>query len=83
MAEQEAVAQGVIRREEMPYLSMYGTANVLYDEQEDAYSHPIKSDKYRFGEYVGLRVEVSGPVSEVGKELAVMNVTRIQLSPKR
>ena len=80
MAEQEAVAQGVIRREEMPYLSMYGTANVLYDEQEDAYSHPIKSDKYRFGEYVG---EVSGPVSEVGKELAVMNVTRIQLSPKR
>ena len=80
MAEQEAVAQGVIRREEMPYLSMYGTANVLYDEQEDAYSHPIKSDKYRFGEYVG---EVSGPVSEVGKELAVMNVIRIQLSPKR
>ena len=56
---------------------------MLYEEQEDAYSYPIKSDKYRFGEYVGLRVEVSGPVSEVGKELAVMNVTRIQLSPKR
>jgi hypothetical protein len=31
MAEQEAVAQRVIRREEMPYLSVYGTAYVLYD----------------------------------------------------
>jgi len=83
MAEQEAVARRVIRREEMPFLSEYGTAYVLYDEQEDACSYPIKSDKCRFGEYVGLRAEVSGPVSEVGKELAMMNVTRIQLSPKR
>jgi hypothetical protein len=83
MAEQEAIARGVIRREEMPFLSEYGTAYVLYDEQEDAYSYPIKSDKYRFSEYVGLRAEVTGRVSEVGKELAVMNVTRIQLSPDR
>jgi hypothetical protein len=81
MAEQEASAQGVIQREEVPFLSEYGTAYVLYDEQEDAYSHPIKSDKYRFSEYVGLRADVSGPVSDVGKELAVMNVTHIQLSP--
>ena len=81
MAEQEAIARGVIRREEMPFLSEYGTAYVLYDEQEDAY--PIKSDEYRFSEYVGLRAEVTGRVSEVGKELAVMNVTRIQLSPDR
>jgi hypothetical protein len=62
----------------MPFLSEYGTAYVLCDEQEDAYSYPIKSDKYRFSEYVGLQAEVSAPVSEVGKELTVMNFTRIQ-----
>ena len=84
MAEQQVTsAQGVIRREEMPFLSEYGTAYVLYDEEEDAYKYAIKSDKYRFSEYVGLRAEVSGPASDVGKQLAVMNVTRIQLSPKR
>ena len=62
-------------------MSEYGTAYVLYDEKEDAYSYAIKSDKYRFSEYVGLQADVSGPVSDVGKELAVMNVTHIQLSP--
>ena len=81
MTEQEASARGVIRREEVPFLSEYGTAYLLYDEQEDAYSYAIKSDKYRFSEYVGLQADVSGPVSDVGKELAVMNVTHIQLSP--
>jgi hypothetical protein len=81
MAEQEASAQGVIRREEVPFLSEYGTAYVLYDEQDATYSYAIKSDEYRLSEYVGLRAKVSGPVSEVGKELAVMNVTHIQLSP--
>ena len=83
MTEQEAIAQGVIRREEVPFLSQYGTAYVLYDEQDDNYSYAIKSDTYRFSEYVGLRAEVSGQVSDVGKELAVMNVTHIQLSPER
>jgi hypothetical protein len=56
---------------------------VLYDEQEDAYGYAIESDEYRFSEYVGLQVEVSGPVREVGKELTVMNVTHINLSPNR
>ena len=83
MAEREASAQGVVRREEMPFLSEYGTAYVLYDEEEDAYKYAIKSDEYRFSEYVGLRAEASGPVSDVGKELAVLNVTRIRLSPDR
>ena len=83
MTEQEASAQGVIRREEVPFLSRYGTAYVLYEEQDASYTYAIKSDKYRFSEYVGLRAEVSGPVSGVGKELAVMNVTHIQLSPDR
>ena len=61
----------------------YGTSYVLYDEQEDTFSYAIKSHRYRFSEYVGLKAEVSGPVSDVGRELAVMNVTRIQLSPDR
>jgi hypothetical protein len=83
MTEQETIAQGVIRREEVPFLPQYGTAYVLYDEQDANYSYAIKSDTYRFSEYVGLRAEVSGPVSDVGRELAVMNVTHIQLSPDR
>jgi len=83
MAGQETIAQGVIRREEVPFLSQYGTAYALYDEQVGAYSYAIKSDTYRFSEYVGLRTEVSGPVSDVGRELAVMNVTHIELSPER
>jgi hypothetical protein len=83
MTEQETIVQGVIRREEVPFLSQYGTAYVLYDEQEDTFSYPIKSDRYRFSEYVGLRAEVSGPASDVGRELAVMNVTHIQLSSDR
>jgi endo-1,4-beta-D-glucanase Y len=83
MAEQEASARGVIRREEMPFLSEYGTAYLHSDEEEDGYKYAIKSDEYRFGEYVGLRAEVSGPVSDVGKGLAVLNVTRIRLLPVR
>jgi len=83
MAEQEASARGVIRREEMPFLSEYGTAYLHSDEEEDGYKYAIKSDEYRFSEYVGLRAEASGPVSDVGKELAVLNVTRIRLSPDR
>jgi hypothetical protein len=83
MTEQVTIAQGVIRREEVPFLPQYGTAYVLYDEQDANYSYAIKSDTYRFSEYVGLRAEVSGPVSDVGRELAVMNVTHIQLSPDR
>ena len=67
MAEQEASSQGVIRREEMPFLSEYETAYAFYDEEEYAYRYAIKSDEYRFGEYVGLRANVSGPVSDVGK----------------
>ena len=83
MTEQGTIAQGVIRREEVPFLPQYGTAYVLFDERDDNYCYAIKSDTYRFSEYVGLRAEVSGPVSDVGSELAVMNVTHIQLSPKR
>ena len=81
MTEQEAIARGVIRREEVPFLSEYGTAYVLYDEPDASYSYAIKSDRYRFSEYVGLKAEVSGPLTDVGRELAVMNVTNIQLSP--
>jgi hypothetical protein len=81
MTAQGAVARGVIRREEMPFLSQYGTAYVLNDEQDANYSYAIKSDQYRFSEYVGLQAKVSGPVTDVGRELPVMNDTRIQLLP--
>jgi hypothetical protein len=67
----------------VPFLSEYGTAYVLYDEQDASYSYAIKSDRYRFSEYVGLKAEVSGHISDVGRELAVMNVTHIQLSTER
>lgn len=68
MADEENSARGVIRREEMPFLSEGGTAYVLYDEEEDTYRYAIKSEEYRFSEYVGLRAEVSGPVSDCGRE---------------
>ena len=67
----------------MPFLPEYGTAYVLYDDQDASYSYAIKSDRYRFSEYVGLQTEASSPLPDVGKELAVMNVTHIQLSPAR
>ena len=79
MTVQEATARGVIRREEMPFLPQYGTAYVLYDEQDADYVYALKTDQYRFSEYVGSHVEVTGPVTDVGKELPVMNVTHIQL----
>jgi hypothetical protein len=82
MTEQVTIAQGVIRRKEVPFLSQYGTAYVLYDEQDDNYSYAIKSDTYRFSEYVGLRAEVSGPASDVGRELAVIDVNHLELSPE-
>ena len=83
MTAQGAVARGVIRREELPFLSQYGTAYVLYDEQDDDCLYALKSDRYRFSEYVSLRAKVTGPVTDVGRELDVMNVTHIQLSPDR
>ena len=83
MTEREATARGVIRREEMPFLPQYGTAYVIYDEEDENYSYAIKSARYQFSEYVGLQVEVSGPLTDVGKELAVMNVTHIQLTSGR
>jgi hypothetical protein len=77
------IARGVIRREEVPFLSEYGTAYVLYDEENDNYSCAIKSDQYRFSEYVGRQAEVSGPVTDAGRELPVMNVIHIHLSRGR
>jgi len=43
----------------------------------------FKSDRYGYSAYVGLLTEVSGPLIDVGKELAVMNVTHLQLSSAR
>jgi hypothetical protein len=42
-------------------LSECGSAYVLYHEQDANYVCAIKSDKYRFSEYVGLRAYIGGP----------------------
>jgi hypothetical protein len=51
----------------VPSLPEYGTAYVLYDDQDAGYSYAIKSDRYRFSEYVGLQTEASSPLPDVGK----------------
>jgi hypothetical protein len=81
MSEQEAVAQGVKRREEGPFLPQYGTAYVPYDYQDAGLGYAIKSDRYTYCEYIGLQTDVSGPLTDVGKELAVKNVTHFQYHP--
>jgi hypothetical protein len=83
MTEQEATARGVIRRKEIPFLPQYGTAYVLYDKADGAYAYALKSDRYRFSEYVGHLVEVTGAVTDIGRELPVMNVTFIQVLGRR
>jgi hypothetical protein len=67
----------------VPFLPQYGTAYVLYDERDDDYVCALKSNEYRFSEYVGLHAEVTGPVTDVGRELPVMTVTSIQVAPHR
>ena len=43
MTEEEALsARGVIRREEVPFLTEYGTSYVHYDEEEDAYKYALR-----------------------------------------
>ena len=80
MSEEEVTSQGVIRREEMPFLSQHGTAYALYDEESENYVCALKSDYYRFSEYVGLRAEVTGPLTDVGAEVPLMDVTKVQLT---
>lgn len=77
--EPEAVARGVIRREEIPLLTHYGTSYGLFDEWIADYECVLKSDAYRLGEYVGDSVQVSGPLSEVIGGMPVMEVTHLQL----
>jgi hypothetical protein len=67
----EMTAKGVIRRQEIPFLTPYGTPYALYDEQDDGYIHALKGEEYRFGGYVDLRVEVAGPVIDVGREVSL------------
>ena len=78
----EAVARGVIRREEIPLLTRYGTSYGLFDEWIADYDCVLKSDAYRLGEYVGDSVRVSGPLTEVVRGMPVMEVTYLQLLMK-
>ena len=75
----EVSVRGVIRTGDVPILTRYGTAYGLYDYPTAGYDCVLKSDAYRLGEYVGDYVEVTGPLADSGKELPVMNVTRLQL----
>ena len=80
MSEEEVTEQGVIRREEMPFLSQHGTAYALYDEEKETYVGALKSDHYQFREYVGLRAEVTGTLEDVGAEAPLMHVTKVELT---
>ncbi|MBV9452880.1 MAG: hypothetical protein JOZ19_01970 [Rubrobacter sp.] len=77
--EPEAVARGVIRREEIPLLTHYGTAYGLFDECSADYECVLTSDAYRLGEYVGDSVRVSGSLTKVIGGMPVMEVTHLQL----
>lgn len=84
----EVCAQGVIRREEVPLLTRYGSAYGLLDTWIADYECVLTSDSYRLGEYVGdseyshipaetpilfLEVEVEDP-SELEDVLEVRGV---------
>lgn len=73
--EAEVSVRGVIRSGDVPILTRYATAYGLYDYPTAGYDCVLKSDAYRLGEYV----EVTGALVDTGKELPVMNVTRLQL----
>ncbi len=77
--EPEAVAWGVIRREEVLLLARYGTSYGLFDQWIADYACVLKSDAYRLGEYVGDSVWVAGPLSNVIGGMPVMKVTRLKL----
>jgi hypothetical protein len=79
MSEEEVTEQGVIRREEMPFLSQHGTAYALYDEEKESHVCALKSDHYQFREYVGLRAGVTGMLEDVGAEVPLMHVTKVEL----
>jgi hypothetical protein len=81
MPEREALARGVIWFEEVSFLPQYVTTYALNDDQHAG--HAIKVDGYRFSKYVGLKAQVRGPVSNIGKELAAKNGTHFQPSPER
>jgi hypothetical protein len=77
--EQEAVARGVIRQEEVLLLTRYGTSYGLFDEWIVDYNCALKSDAYWLGEYVGYSVWVSGPLAGVIGGMPVMEVTHLEL----
>lgn len=77
--EAEASARGVIRLEQVHMLTRYRTVYGLYDHPTAGYDCALKSDVYRLADWVGEYVEVTGSLADVGRELPVMNVTRLRL----
>ena len=83
--EQEPVAsaRGVIRRQEVPLLSHYGTSYGLFDAWIADYECVLISDVYELGAYVGESDWVSGPLAGVIKGMPMMKVTHLELlAPK-
>ncbi len=75
----EISVRGVIRLERVHLLTRYRTAYGLYDTSTAGYDCALKSDIYRLADWVGEYVEVTGSLADVGRELPVMNVTRLRL----
>ena|SRR5215208_3705606 len=81
--EPEAVARGVIQREQVPLLARYGTSYGLFDAWIADYQCVLISDVYELGAYVGDSVWVSGSLTGVIGEIPVMEVTHLELlNPK-
>ncbi len=72
-------ARGVIRREEMPLLTQYGTSYGLFDEWIADYECVLVSDTYRPGGYVGDSVWLSGSLTDVIEGMPVMKDTHPEL----
>jgi hypothetical protein len=77
--EPEAIARGVIRREEVPLLARYGTTYGLFDAWISDYQCVLISDVYELDAYVGDGVWVSGSLTAVIGGMPLMKVTRMEL----
>ena len=77
--EEQAGARGVIRLEQVYLLTRYRTVYGLYDYPTAGYDCALKSDAYRLADWRGEYVQVTGALAYVGRELPVMNVTRLRL----
>ena len=72
-------ASGVIRHDEIPLLTRYGTSYGLLDSSIADYACVLVSDVYRLGDYADDSVWVSGPLKGVIGGMPVMEVVHLEL----